>query len=66
MPAVRPSPCGERRSVAGRIFAAGALDWVPIDLHLAQSRQLESGYRSDQSERLQKPNQKDYEHDYIE
>ena len=66
MPAFRPSPRGERRSVAGRIFAAGALDLVPIELHLAQPRHLESGDRSDQSKRLQNPNQNDYEHDYIE
>jgi hypothetical protein len=66
MPAFRPSPRGERRSVAGRIFADGTLDLVSIDLHLTQSRHPESGYRSDQSERLQKPNQKDYEYDYIE
>jgi hypothetical protein len=66
MPAFRPSPRGERRSVAGRSFDSDALDLVPIDLHLAQPRQLESRDGSDQSERLQKPNQKDDEHDYIE
>jgi len=66
MPAFRPSPRGERRSVAGRVFDFGELDLVPIDLHLAQSRHPESGDRSDQSERLQNPNQNDYEHDYIE
>jgi hypothetical protein len=66
MPAFRPSPCGERRSVAGRIFAAAALDLVHIDLHLVQPGHLESGDRSNQSERLQNPNQNDYEHDYIE
>jgi hypothetical protein len=35
-------------------------------LHLVQPRHLESGDRADQSERLQNPNQNDYENDNIE
>jgi|SRR5580692_1608086 hypothetical protein len=65
-PPSRASAGDERRPVAGRIFASAAFDSVSIDLHLVQPRHLESGDRSDQSERLQNPNQNDYENDNIE